>query len=149
MYVTTHSARIILASTFLAACLVGAACSDDTEPAAAEVSQVSTAASSDPDHPYCEVERQIDAHFATVFSALGEDATEQEQMAAVETAAKAVVTAGLLEEAESTAPDAIRADLDLLMANVRAAADGNVAVFFTSESDAAGSRVDAFCGLSD
>ena len=147
MYVTTRSARITLTSTFLAACLVGAACSDDNEPAAAEVSQVSTAA--DPDHPYCEVERQIDAQFATVFSALGEDATEQEQMAAVETAAKAVVTAGLLEEAESTAPDAIRADLDLLMANVRAAADGNVEVFFTPESDGAGSRVDAFCGLSD
>ena len=149
-----RTSRVLLAALAALAPLGVAACGDDDDDgddaaAATTVADTATELAPDPDHPYCAHEREIDTYFDEAFSTLGPDSSEEEQRAAAQTAAKGVVDAGIMEEALEAAPDELRADLELLSANVRAAAEGDVDVFFTEESDAAGSRVDAFCGLAD
>ena len=148
---TTRSTSRILLGGVLALSSFLAACGDDDDDAAATTTMSSDAAdmAPNPDDPYCEHEREIDSHFEAAFSRLGDDASEADQRAAAQSAAKSVVDAGIMEEALSAAPDHLREDLELLSSNVRAAAAGDVDVFFTEESDAAGRRVDAYCGLAD
>ena len=150
---TRTTSRFLLAALAALAPLGVAACGDDDDDegaaAATTVEGAGAELAPDPDHPYCAHEREIDTYFDEAFSTLGPDSSEEEQRAAAQTAAKGVVDAGIMEEALEAAPDELRADLELLSANVRAAAEGDVDVFFTEESDAAGSRVDAFCGLAD
>jgi hypothetical protein len=138
-----------------------AACDDDDDttaataaPATTPTTTPTTDAAADgleasPNDPYCDIERQIDAHFVDAFEALGDAPTEDQMMQAVQTAAAAVVADGLIEQATAIAPEALTEDLALLTDAVRSAADGDVSGFMTPESDAAGARVDAFCGLED
>lgn len=98
----------------------------------------------DPDHPYCDVEREVDAIFEEAFAALADDATEEEQQAAIQEVAKQIIAEELIEKGQAVVPDVIRADLEVLAASVREFAEGN---FDTGEaSDVAGARVDYFCG---
>lgn len=136
---TAHPTSKILLTGLLALTSLVAACGDDDDDVTAP----------DPDHPYCEHEREIDSHFEAAFSRLGEDASEADQRAAAQSAARSVVDAGIMKDAMAAAPDHLREDLELLSSNVRAAAAGDVDVFFTEESDAAGRRIDGFCGLDD
>jgi hypothetical protein len=153
-----HKGWVMWGASARVTALTGAACSDDDADDATAETVAETAGTSDgafvevesnPDDPSCDIERQIDSYFEAAFGELGPDATEDEQRAAVQTAAQGVVDAGIIEEALEVAPDVIRDDLDLPTSNVRAAAEGDVDVFFTPESDAAGTRVDAYCGLGD
>jgi hypothetical protein len=140
------TAGLIAASLMIAAC--GAddgSASDRTAGNAPPHESADAGSDTNPDDPYCNIERAIDAEFQAALAKLNEDAPEAELQAA----ARAVVASGLLEAAGHTAPEAIRTELELLIANVRAAASGNVAVFFTPESDAAGVRVDAYCELTE
>jgi hypothetical protein len=149
---TTVTRRIALALGLVGIATAGAACGEDNARSARATTAEAAAAGDlapNPNDPYCEVERDIDAFFEDAFSALGPDAGEEEQRAAARAASQGIVSAGLMDDALEAAPDALRVDLELLSANVRAAADGNVDVFFTPESDAAGARVDAYCGLED
>jgi hypothetical protein len=147
---TAHPTSKILLSGLLALTSLVAACGDDDDDVAAPVTTADAADDApDPDHPYCEHEREIDSHFEAAFSRLGDDASEADQRAAAQSAAKSVVDAGIMEDALAAAPDHLREDLELLSSNVRAAAAGDVDVFFTEESDAAGRRIDTFCGLED
>jgi hypothetical protein len=133
-----------------------AACGDGDDDATATTSPpdpapatVVGAIASSPDDPYCDIERQIDAHFVEAFGALGTEATEDQMMQAAQAASAAVVGDGLIEQATAIAPAALAQDLELLTAAVRSAANGDVSGFMTPESDAAGARVDAYCGLED
>ena len=148
---TNHPTSKILLSGLLALTSLVAACGDDDDDDVAAPVTTADAAdvAPDPDHPYCEHEREIDSHFEAAFSRLGDDASEADQRAAAQSAAKSVVDAGIMKDALAAAPDHLREDLELLSANVRAAAAGDVDVFFTEESDAAGRRIDGFCGLDD
>ncbi len=102
----------------------------------------------DPDHPYCDVEREIDGTFEEAFGSLGDDATEQEQQATSQTVAKQIIDDGLLDRGAAAVPDAIRADFEALAAAVRQVAEGNFAAFEDEATDLAAQRVDVFCGQS-
>jgi hypothetical protein len=90
--------------------------------------------SAGPDDPICEVQRQVDATF-------------DEASPDAEAGAGAVIDAGLLDRADELAPDALRADLDVLIAAVRAAAEGDLGLLESSETGTAAGRVDAYCGF--
>ncbi len=58
-------------------------CADDgDDDAATAVEDVAADIEPDPDHPYCDVEREVDAIFEEAFGALPEDAPEEDQLAA-------------------------------------------------------------------
>ncbi len=100
----------------------------------------------DPDNPYCAVEAEIDALFEATFSELDPSASTEEQLGAMTTASQAVVESGLLDQVEELAPDAIAGDLDVLVAAVLDAAEGDREAFTSVQTEEAGARVDAFCG---
>jgi len=113
---------------------------EDGEDAAGEIEP-------DPDDRYCDTEAQIDAIFDEGFSSAGPNASEEQLNAVITATSQAVVDSGLLEEAEANAPDAIADDLDVLIAAVRSAAQGDTSAFIDGSTDAAGERVDAYCGV--
>lgn len=152
-----HLGHRLLSVTAVVALGTLAACGDndeDTTVAAvtsdpAPVTAAAGGLASSPDDPYCDIERRIDAHFVEAFEALGDAPTEEQMMQAAQTASAAVVEDGLIEQATAIAPEALTEDLALLTNAVRLAADGDVSGFMTPESDAAGARVDGYCGLED
>jgi hypothetical protein len=150
-----HVGCRLLALTAVLAVGALAACGEDDNdtPAAvaADAASTTTAAqpTASPNDPYCAIERQIDAHFVDAFDALGEEPTEDQMAQAAQNASSAVVQDGLIERATAIAPEALTEDIALLTTAVRLAADGDVSGFMTPESDAAGARVDAYCGLED
>ena len=149
----THQAlrvTAVLAIGLLAACGDDDDTADDAVPttdAPTEAANGEPAAS--PDDPYCAVERRIDAHFVTAFESLGATPTEEQMMQAAQTASAAVVEDRLIEEATAIAPAALKDDLALLTSAIERASEGDVSGFMTPESDAAGARVDTYCGLED
>ena len=151
----TLSCRMLCAATVIALGAL-AGCGDDDDGATVAAADAETAPTSDasrldpsPDDPYCDIERQIDAHFAQAFSSLGAAPSEEQMMQAAQAASAGVVDDGLIERATAIAPPALADDLALLADAVRSAAGGDVSGFMTPESDAAGARVDAYCGLED
>lgn len=104
---------------------------------------------SNPDDPYCDVERQIDAIFGEAFGQLGASPTAEQMQTVTQEASQQVVDEGLLDTADELAPDAIRADLDVLIAAVRAATEGDIDAFANGDVDAADAAVNAYCGLTD
>ena len=99
-----------------------------------------------PDDPYCDIDAEIQAMFDASFSQLAEDATDQERQAATQAAAQRIIDDGLVDQAQVQAPDPIREDVDVLLAFVRAHADGDAEAGFDQDEDAAGARVAAYCG---
>jgi hypothetical protein len=111
----------------------------DLEDAAADIEP-------DPDHPYCDVEREVDAIFEEAFGALPEDATEEDQFAAAQQASQRIIDEGLIEEGEAAVPDVIRSDFEVLAAGVQQAAEGDFSGLQEGDAEVAGLRVDTFCG---
>jgi hypothetical protein len=111
----------------------------DLEGAAADIEP-------DPDHPYCDVEREVDAIFEEAFGALPADASEEDQLAAAQQASQRIIDEGLVEEGEAAVPDVIRSDLEVLAAGVQQAAEGDFSGLQTGDAEVAGLRVDTFCG---
>jgi hypothetical protein len=122
-------------------------CADDGEDdAASGAEDVAADIEPDPDHPYCDVEREVDAIFEEAFGALPEDAPEEDQLAAAQQASQQVIDAGLIEQGEAAVPDVIRSDFEVLAAAVQQAAEGDFDSLQNGDADVAGLRVDTFCG---
>jgi hypothetical protein len=111
----------------------------DLEAAAADIDP-------DPDHPYCDVEREVDAIFEEAFGALPADASEEDQLAAAQEASQQIIDEGLIDEGEAAVPDVIRSDFEVLAAAVQQAAEGDFESLQAGDAEVAGFRVDTFCG---
>lgn len=94
----------------------------------------------DADHPYCDIEDQIDATFQDA------GAGAPDQGAAIEDAAQRVVDEGLLEDGRALVPDDIRAEFQALASAVEDAASGDLQGITSGSTERAGRRVDYFCG---
>ncbi len=122
-------------------------CADDgDDDGASGAEDVAADIEPDPDHPYCDVEREVDAIFEEAFGALPEDAPEEDQLAAAQQASQQIIDEGLIEEGEAAVPDVIRSDFEVLAAGVQQAAEGDFAGLQNGDAEVAGLRVDTFCG---
>ena len=125
-------------------------CADDAQDAGQDDDVADDESAADieanPDDPYCEIDTEIQAVFDAGFSQLASDATDEERQAATQDAAQRIIDDGLLDEAQAQAPDPIREDVDVLLAFVRAHADGDAGAGFDQDEDDAGARVAAYCG---
>jgi hypothetical protein len=121
-------------------------CADDGDDEAASGEDVAADIEPDPDHPYCDVEREVDAIFEEAFGALPADASDEDQLAAAQQASQRIIDEGLVEEGEAAVPDVIRADFEMLAAAVQQAAEGDFSGLQEGDTEVAGLRVDTFCG---
>ena len=122
-------------------------CADDgDDEAASDLEDVAADIEPDPDHPYCDVEREVDAIFEEEFTALAGDATDEDALAAAQQASQRIIDEGLIEEGEAAVPDEIRSDFELLAAGVQQAAEGDFDSLQQDDFEVAALRVDTFCG---
>lgn len=96
---------------------------------------------------YCAVEHNLDETFERHFASLTETSTMEQQAAAAVAATKDVIESGQVDLAVRLAPEAIRADIDILETAVRKAATGDAGAILSQEVEAADGRIHKYCGF--
>lgn len=135
----------LLSALGLTAALALGACGDDGDGSAATTTSPAAPAE-DPgrsEEAYCEIEREVDAQFERTFTELGEDASPEEQQAALVALASELLDE--VEAARAVVPPSIEEDFEVLAAAVEAAAAGDPSGFDDPAADGARVRIDEVC----
>ena len=97
---------------------------------------------------FCAISAQIDARFDQAFEGLSDDASEEEQGAALQQVAQDIIEEHE-DDARAAAPDEIADDIDVLFDASHEVADGDAGAFDTPDVASADERVSEFCGVTD